>query len=402
MSDSAPAAISAAGVIGVGIVGLGAAGRAFVPALREHAGFRPVAIADRAPEVRSELRAELGVAAYDSLAAMLSDPGVDAVYVATPTDLHREHATQAFAAGKHVLVEKPMAARLEDARAMIAAAERAGKVLLVGHSHSYDLPIWRMRELIAGGSLGRVRMVHTWCYTDWVYRPRRSEELDRGKGGGVTFRQGSHQFDIIRLLCGGVAKSVRARTFDWDPQRRTIGAHVVYLDFADAAATAVYNGYGHFATMELGFDVSEWGFLQPPETRRPVRAPSAASGTSDEVRAKAERAKRAIPAGAPYQPFFGLTLVSCERGDIRQSPRGLYVYTHEGRAEIDLPSDQSPRDLVVAEFYDALTGNAPAVHDGRWGLANLEICTAAIASAESGREIVLHEQVALPAARTGQ
>ncbi|HEY4297524.1 MAG TPA: Gfo/Idh/MocA family oxidoreductase, partial [Paraburkholderia sp.] len=71
------------------------------------------------------------------------------------------------------LVEKPMAANLADAHAMVAAAEEAGVVLLVGHSHSYDLPIHAMRELIDSGELGRVRMVNTWCFTDWLYRPRR-------------------------------------------------------------------------------------------------------------------------------------------------------------------------------------------------------------------------------------
>ena len=135
---------------------------------------------------------------------------------------------------------------------MIEAAERAGVVLLVGHSHSYDLPIKTMREIVAGGALGRVRMIHTWNFTDWIYRPRRPDELDIALGGGVTFRQGSHQFDIIRLLGGGLVKSVHATTFDWDVARRSIGAHTVFMQFADgAAATAVYNGYGYFSTMEL-------------------------------------------------------------------------------------------------------------------------------------------------------
>jgi phthalate 4,5-cis-dihydrodiol dehydrogenase len=322
-----------------------------------------------------------------------------AVYLATPTGLHPEHVKLACAAGKHVLVEKPMAAELAEARAMIAAAREAGVVLLVGHSHSYDLPIKRMREIIAGGTLGRVRMVNTWCFTDWVHRPRRPDELDAAQGGGVTLRQGSHQFDIIRLLCGGMARSVRAKTFDWDPARRANGAHVVYLDFEDgAAATAVYNGYGSFSSMELGFDVSEWGFMQPGDPSMPRRRASAGQTPEDELRAKQKRAEHAIPGSAPYQPFFGLTVVSCERGDLRQSPQGLYVYTEEGRSEIKLPSERSPRELVLDEFHDALSGNAPALHDGRWGLANLEVCSAALMSSASGHDVLLHEQVPIPLA----
>ena len=241
-------------------------------------------------------------------------------------------------------------------------------------------------------------MVNSWYFTDWVYRPRRADELDVTKGGGVTFRQGSHQFDIIRLLCGGKARSVRAKTFDWDARRRTIGAHIAYLDFEDgAAATAVYNGYGHFSSMDLCFDISEWGLHQPPQTRKPARHAASHVLPEDELRAKQDRASNAIPSSAPYQPFFGLTLVSCERGDIRQSPRGLFVYSHDGCDEIELPTDRSPRDLVLAEFHGAITRTAPALHDGRWGLANLEVCTAAIASSQSGRDVLLHDQVPVDA-----
>jgi phthalate 4,5-cis-dihydrodiol dehydrogenase len=115
-----------------------------------------------------------------------------------------------------------------------------------------------------------------------------------------------------------------------------------------------------------------------------------------ELAAKQKRAKNAIPASAPFQPFFGLTLVSCERGEIRQSPRGLLIYSEQGQSEMILPADRSPRDLVMREFHDAISGKAPPVHTGRWGLANLEICVAAIASSKSGRDVQLQDQVGLP------
>jgi len=120
------------------------------------------------------------------------------------------------------------------------------------------------------------------------------------------------------------------------------------------------------------------------------------SGTSpaDELETKRKRAKNAIPTSAPHQPHFGLTMVSCERGDIRQSPDGLLVYSERGREEIALPADKSPRDLVIAEFADAIAGK-PTTHTGRWGLANLEVCTAAIESSRTGKEIELKHQIAV-------
>ena len=75
--------------------------------------------------------------------------------------------------------------------------------LVVGHSHSFDAPILRTRELIASGDFGAVRMINAFNYTDFLYRPRRPEELDTAHGGGAVFNQAAHQVDIVRLLGGG-------------------------------------------------------------------------------------------------------------------------------------------------------------------------------------------------------
>lgn len=381
----------------IGIVGLGNAGLAFVPALQKHRDFEWVAFAEPIEGTRLSSEIRFGIKGYANLVDMLKHPGLDLVCIASPTECHTQQALQAVEAGKHVLVEKPMAVDLADALKMVSAADKAGVAMLVGHSHSYDMPIRKMRELIASGELGRVRMAHNWCYTDWMYRPRRPDELDLSLGGGVTFRQGSHQFDILRLLCGGAARSVRARTFDWDPQRSTIGAHTVFIDFENGAvATAVYNGYGGFQSAELTHGISEWGFAPPANGAIVHRRRSGVRDPEAELKAKQARAGTAIPDQAPHQPFFGVTLVSCERGDIRQSAQGLWVYTAEGPREISLPVDQSPRDLVLDELSDVIRGHAPATHDGRWGMANLEICLAAIASSQNSEDMLLHQQQALP------
>ena len=377
-------------VVRIGLAGLGAAGQAFLPAINKHAGFRLAAIAEPVLKLREAAMNCYKVPVYDSLSAMLSCPEIDVVYLATPTDLHTSQVLACSRSGKHVLVEKPMATCMLDARSMVAAAQEAKVILLVGHSHSFDRPIQAMRELIDSGELGRVRMVNTWCFTDWIYRPRRPEELDTRLGGGVTFRQGAHQFDILRYLCGGRVHSIKARTFDWDPERASIGAHMVFLDFDNgAAATAVYSGYAGMSSMDLGFPISEWGFEQTPSERPWAGKSTDPISPELELLAKQERAKHAIPAGAPYQPFFGLTVVHCEKGDIRQTPMGLRISSRTGTRDVVLPNDQSPRELVLTELYDAITGRAPPLHDGLWGLSTLEVCEAAAVSSEMGREVVL-------------
>ena len=117
----------------MGVAGVGAAGRAFLPAIRRHPGYELAAFADPVADIRDSVAADTGIAGYADLPAMLEGAALDAVYIATPTDLHPEHAALAFRAGKHVLIEKPMAVRLDQARTMIAQARSAGVMLLVGH-----------------------------------------------------------------------------------------------------------------------------------------------------------------------------------------------------------------------------------------------------------------------------
>src|SRR5205814_8464839 len=122
------------------------------------------------------------------------------------------NAPRAFEARKHALVEKPMALTLAECRAMVDAARAAPKHLIVGHSHSFDAPIRRTRELIASGKYGRLRMITAMNFTDFLYRPRRPEELDSARGGGAVYNQAAHHVDIVRLLGGGRLATVRAAT----------------------------------------------------------------------------------------------------------------------------------------------------------------------------------------------
>src|SRR5512145_3533834 len=105
-----------------------------------------------------------------------------------------------------------MALTLEDCRAMVAAARSSGVQLVVGPSHGFDAPIRRAREIIDSGAVGRVCMITAFNFTDYLYRPRRPEELDTARGGGAVYNQAAHHVDIVRLLAGAKAKSVRAHT----------------------------------------------------------------------------------------------------------------------------------------------------------------------------------------------
>src|SRR5882762_3646152 len=170
-----------------------------------------------------------------------------------------------------------MALTLDDCAAMLAAARRANVHLIVGHSHSFDAPVLRTRELIVSGAYGAVRMISALNYTDFLTRPRRAEELDTRQGGGAVFNQAAHQVDIVRLLGGGRVKTVRAATGAWDAARPTEGAYSALLTFENGAfASLTYGGYGHFDSDEFSGWIGEMGQAKQPYARKPQGFSSAA------------------------------------------------------------------------------------------------------------------------------
>src|SRR5580704_15148272 len=171
--------------IGLGIAGLGMAGAVMVRAAVRHPGFRLAAAAEPQAAPRSAFARDFEANIHSNIHGLCEDQAIDAVYIATPHQFHVEHASLAAAAGKHIILEKPMALTLADCDAIMAAVEKAGVRPVVGHTHAFDPPIRAMRDIIASGELGRLGMIASWNYTNWLYRPRRPEELDTARGGGI-------------------------------------------------------------------------------------------------------------------------------------------------------------------------------------------------------------------------
>ena len=381
-------------LVRLGIAGLGQAGAALVPALGRTQRVVVTAVADPFEDTVAAFRRDFPVEGHASVEALCESEAVDLVYIATPTHLHARHARIAIAAGKHVIVEKPMAVTMDEAEGMIAAAEGAGVHLMVGQSQSFEPPVRAMRDLVASGEIGPLRMLHTWNYTDWVYRPRAPEELDSARGGGALFRQGPHQVDVLRWIGGGMVRSVRASVGSWDAARGGDGAHTLFLEFENGVvATAVYSGYGHFDSRDLTAGIGEDGRPASESLR-------GRGGLESDVNQAARKRLRGYRGASTPDPThastYGLTVVSGERGDLRQSPGGLLVHSADGTREVPVPAVPTGRDVMLEEASNAVAlGQRPA-HDGPWGRANLEVCLAALESARTGREIPLRYQIATP------
>lgn len=394
-----------AATLGVGIVGLGGGASDMIPAFVQHPHIALTAAADIDPGQLEKFRSEFDGATYLSAEALCANPQVDVVYIATPNQFHTAHALMAIEQGKHVLVEKPMTLTLEDADVMIEAAARHGVQLVVNVKHSFDPHIRKIREIVESGELGQLRMLHYWYFSDWLYRPRTAEELTPSLGGGVTWRQGPHQFDIVRTIAGGLVRSVRAMTGMWDARRPVVGCHAAYLEFEDGtAATAVYSGYDHFNSRQLTFGVGE---------DRPTAEPSAYAQArrtlrqidSGEAEAALKRAQRyggtRRAAGAALRRSAGWVLggpliVTFDKGDVRLTPGGLLVYSDEDTWEIPLSTETDGRHGIVHQMYEAVVNGRRPSTDGLWGKATVEVLLAVLASARERREIFLSHQVPLP------
>jgi phthalate 4,5-cis-dihydrodiol dehydrogenase len=383
--------------IGLGIVGLGMAGAVMVRAAARHQSFRLAAAADPHAAPRAAFGWDFDAKTYADIRGLCDDPAVEAVYIATPHQFHAEHASLAAAAGKHIVLEKPMALTLADCDVIMAAVERAGVHLVIGHTHAFDPAIRTMRAMIASGELGRLGMIASWNYTNYLYRPRRPEELDTTRGGGILFNQVPHQIDVARLLGGGLVKSVRAQAGVLDPARPTEGHAVAFLAFRNgAAASLVYGGYDFFDSDELHDWISERGSPKQPAHGAARRTLATRTRDESELRTTTFAYGAADRGEPPHQPHFGLTIATCARGELRGSADGVLLYGEDGRREIAIPEGPrfTGRGNVLDDLAAAIRTGGKPVHDGRWGKATLEVALAIQASAREGREIVLEHQVA--------
>ena len=386
--------------IRIGVVGLGRAFTLMLPTFQRDPRVELVAACDPRLDSREQFVRDFGATAYGDVDALVADPAVEAVYIASPHQFHAEHTRLAARHGKHVLLEKPMALSLQECDTMIADCRGAGVHLIVGHCHSFDAPYLQAREIIREGSVGSVRLIHAVNYTDFLYRPRRPEELDTSSGGGVVFSQAAHQVDVVRLLAGAAVTRVRAVVGAWDPDRPTEGAYSALLWFDNGAfASLTYSGYGHFDSDEWNGWIGEMGNDKDPDShgaaRRRLRQVDSAL---EETRMKNESTyggptykPLAATVGAHYQ-HFGPILVSCDAADLRPVPDGVWVYGHLDKKHLGLPEPVVPRSEVIDELHGVLRQGAAPLHDGSWARGTLQVCLALLRSASENRDIDLSQQ----------
>ena len=236
---------------GFGVVGCGVIGPRHARAVAALENAELVACTDIVPERATRYGEEHGCAAEPDLAHLLAREDIDVVSICVPSGLHAEVAVQVAAAGKHLIVEKPIDISLEAADAMIAAANNAGVKLTVISQHRFDPGLVELHKMLEAGALGRllvgdskVKWYRSQAYYDsgdW----RGTWKLD---GGGALMNQGVHYTDLLRWCMGPVAE-VRAicATANHDIEVEDVAAAVIRFTSGAVgtleASTAIFPGF---------------------------------------------------------------------------------------------------------------------------------------------------------------
>ena len=185
-------------MIGVGLIGYGLGGRAFhAPYVEATAGMALRCVVSRdAAKVYADLPEVRVVTSVD---ALLTQPGIDLVIVSSPDALHAEHAVAALGAGKHVLIDKPFATSLADARRVVATSDASGTMLTAFHNRRWDADFLTLRALLAEGVIGDVVQFES-HFDRW--RPLPAPTWKEAREGGSWFDLGPHLVDQALVLFG--------------------------------------------------------------------------------------------------------------------------------------------------------------------------------------------------------
>jgi predicted dehydrogenase len=326
-------------VLNVGIIGLGGIARSHCDAIATLDDVQVVAVADLFEEPRKQYMESYGIPkGYSSHTELLADDEVDAVAVVLGHQLHHRLTVDSLNAGKHVLVEKPMALSLEQCDDMIAAAGANKRKLMVGLSQHFYGTSLAAKSILDSGELGPVITGVCYMSKNWTVETRRPQYRSRYHGGGMWICNGVHVVDRLTWMMASQAMSVSA----------SIGTRAHY-QAADDSATAF-------------------------------------------IRYKNGTAGVAVSVGyADGGPDYSCQII-CANGSLRFSEHGeKYVRVGKGDKWEDRPFDDPPAPMTNEwkAFAEAIEKDIEPATGGRYGRQIMEILFAAEESAITREEVVL-------------
>ncbi len=300
--------------------------------------------------------------------------------------------------GKHIILEKPMALTLADCDTIIAAVERHKVHLVVGHTHAFDPNVRLMRDIIARGELGKLGLINSFNYTNFLYRPRRPRGARYVEGRRHPVQSGAapdrHRAAARRRhRQERPGASERARSIAAD-RRKLRGASAIRQRRRGFAGLQRLRPL-RFRRMALRSQRARRAQIRSRMALRAARLPA----RPDETKARTETFAYGNTASAlpPHQPHFGITIVTCSEGDMRASADGVTIYGRDGVRKSSIPRGTSMpgRREVLDDLATAIRTNRKPVHDGRWGKATVEVALAILRSSRQNMDVPLEHQVAV-------
>jgi 1,5-anhydro-D-fructose reductase (1,5-anhydro-D-mannitol-forming) len=331
------------GTLGWGLIGASTIAREqMIPAIRAQGDSRIAAVMSGSPERGRSYAAELGIPqSYATVDDLLADPGVDAVYISTTNELHRDQTTKAAGAGKHVLCEKPLALTLEDARAMVDACRRAGVVMGTNHHLRNNMAIRVARDAIRDGLVGRPFAARVTQAIQLRPHIQTWRVNNPSAGGGVVLDIGVHCADTLRFLLDDEPRAVVA-------MGRSTGLASEGLE--DLAMAVVEFEGGVLASLHMGHNT------------RHAQTGVEIHGTEGSI----------LAYGAlTQQPVGGVVLRSAD-------------------GERELPCRHEPiYERAVRKFNDAVKGGDGPAASGEDGLRSLAVALAIHDAMAGGRRVAV-------------
>lgn len=231
-------------MLGIGIIGAGSYGSAHAEAMAALNNVRLAAASRTNPDALGEFTLTYGGTAYTDYNDLLRDTAVDVVVIATPHHLHTDITLAAAKAGKHILLEKPMAPTLAECERIAQAVKAAGVKFMVGHVNHF-VPAYRVaKQIIESGEMGDVVMGLATMQKYWMESNRRGWHMDRETGGGVWMTVGIHPLDRLTWLIDSPVVTASAQFSTRFHEQSADDAGMVFLRYANGAAgTIVSTGY---------------------------------------------------------------------------------------------------------------------------------------------------------------
>jgi predicted dehydrogenase len=345
--------VTSAGPVGVGIVGTGLSATQHLTALKSVASGRVAAVASSSVERARAFAREWGIPrAYGSLAELVADAEVEAVHCCTPPDRRLEVARAAAAAGKHVLLEKPMARTVAEADEIVDVCERAGVRLACMFQNRFTPLARTVRAAVGEGQLGRLLLVTLnakWYRTAAYYQDTGWRGTAAREGGAVLINQAIHSIDLLGWICGPVREVEGLTATTLHPiEMEDVG--LALLRFASGAVGSI------------------------------VATTVAYPGFADRLELHGSEGSVVLAQGEGRLEWY-------LRG---QEPRVETASGQVSRGAQDPAATPSGGHIAQFEdFYDAIRQDRPPFVDGREGRSALELVEAIYRSGRTGRPVAL-------------